>query len=102
MRAPNPTAARTWLLGSGTILATRNPIKFSPNERSKPSRTEDVKLVELTRNEPPRKPPFFSELFGTGVRYTGASVGFQPALSLAGRLVPLVSMAVTQWSDGEP
>jgi MFS transporter, MHS family, shikimate and dehydroshikimate transport protein len=45
---------------------------------------------------------FFSELFGTEVRYTGASVGYQLASPLAGGLAPLVSTALLQWSDGEP
>jgi MFS family permease len=45
---------------------------------------------------------FFSELFGTDVRYTGASIGYQLASPLAGGLAPLISMALLQWSDGQP
>lgn len=45
---------------------------------------------------------FFSELFGTEVRYTGASIGYQLASPLAGGLAPLISMALLQWSDGRP
>jgi len=45
---------------------------------------------------------FFSELFGTGVRYTGASIGYQLASPLAGGLAPLVCVALIQWSGGEP
>lgn len=43
---------------------------------------------------------FFSELFGTEVRYTGASIGYQLASPLAGGLAPMISMGLLQWSDG--
>ncbi len=45
---------------------------------------------------------FFSELFGTEVRYTGASIGYQLASPLAGGLAPLISTALLQWSGGKP
>jgi hypothetical protein len=45
---------------------------------------------------------FFSELFGTDVRYTGASIGYQLASPLAGGLAPLISTALLQWSGGRP
>lgn len=45
---------------------------------------------------------FFSELFGTDVRYTGASIGYQLASPLAGGLAPLISMALLQGSEGRP
>ena len=45
---------------------------------------------------------FFSEMFGTEVRYTGASIGYQLASPLAGGLAPLISTALLQWSGGEP
>jgi metabolite-proton symporter len=35
---------------------------------------------------------FFSELFGTSVRYTGASVGYQLASIVAGALAPIVAL----------
>ena len=35
---------------------------------------------------------FFSELFGTSVRYTGASVGYQLASIFAGALAPIIAM----------
>jgi metabolite-proton symporter len=35
---------------------------------------------------------FFSELFGTNVRYTGASIGYQLASPLAGGMAPIVAM----------
>ena len=44
---------------------------------------------------------FFSELFGTEVRYTGASIGYQLASPLAGGLAPLICIALLQWSGGE-
>jgi metabolite-proton symporter len=37
---------------------------------------------------------FFSELFGTSVRYTGASVGYQLASIFAGAIAPLVAVAL--------
>ena len=45
---------------------------------------------------------FFSELFGTQVRYSGASLGYQLASPLAGGLAPLIATALLQWSDGRP
>jgi MFS family permease len=45
---------------------------------------------------------FFSELFGTEVRYSGASVGYQFAAPLAGGLAPLVATGLVQWSSGRP
>jgi MFS family permease len=43
---------------------------------------------------------FFSELFGTEVRYTGASIGYHMASPFAGGLAPLVCIALLKWSDG--
>jgi MFS transporter, MHS family, shikimate and dehydroshikimate transport protein len=45
---------------------------------------------------------FFSELFGTEVRYTGASIGYQLSAPLAGGLAPLISLSLLEWSDGRP
>jgi MFS family permease len=45
---------------------------------------------------------FFSELFGTQVRYTGASIGYQLASPFAGGLAPLICTALIKRSDGEP
>jgi MFS family permease len=45
---------------------------------------------------------FFSELFGTEVRYSGASIGYQLAAPLAGGLAPLIATALVRWSDGQP
>ena len=45
---------------------------------------------------------FFSELFGTRVRYTGASLGYQLASPLAGGLAPLIATALLEWSGGKP
>jgi metabolite-proton symporter len=42
---------------------------------------------------------FFSELFGTDVRYTGASIGYQLAAPLAGGLVPLICVLLLKWAD---
>ncbi len=45
---------------------------------------------------------FFSELFGTSVRYSGASLGSQLAAPLAGGLAPLIATALLGWSGGQP
>jgi MFS family permease len=45
---------------------------------------------------------FFAELFGTRVRYSGASLGYQLAAPLAGGLAPLVAAALLEWSGGRP
>lgn len=39
---------------------------------------------------------FFSELFGTEVRYSGASVGYQLASPLAGGIAPLIAAALLE------
>lgn len=43
---------------------------------------------------------FFSELFGTRTRYTGASLGYQLAAPFAGGLAPLIASALLGWADG--
>jgi metabolite-proton symporter len=43
---------------------------------------------------------FFSELFGTDVRYTGASIGYQLASPLAGGLAPLICVSLLKWTNG--
>jgi MFS family permease len=45
---------------------------------------------------------FFSELFGTGVRYSGISFGFQLASPFAGGLAPLIATALLTWSGNSP
>ena len=37
---------------------------------------------------------FFSEMFGTGVRYSGVSIGYQLASVFAGSLAPIVAVAL--------
>jgi MFS transporter, MHS family, shikimate and dehydroshikimate transport protein len=44
---------------------------------------------------------FFSELFGTDVRYTGASIGYQLASPLAGGIAPMISMSLLEWGHGQ-
>lgn len=43
---------------------------------------------------------FFSELFGTNVRYSGVSIGYQLASPFAGGLAPLIATALLEWSGG--
>lgn len=45
---------------------------------------------------------FFSELFGTRVRYSGASLGYQLASPLAGGLAPLIATWLLNQSGGQP
>ena len=45
---------------------------------------------------------FFAELFGTRVRYSGASFGYQLASPLAGGLAPLIATQLLKWSDNNP
>jgi len=46
---------------------------------------------------------FFSELFGTRVRYSGASVGYQLASILAGAVAPLIAVALLNaWDSTVP
>ena len=45
---------------------------------------------------------FFSELFGTRVRYSGASLGYQLASPLAGGLAPIIATWLLKKSGGDP
>ena len=45
---------------------------------------------------------FFSELFGTRVRYSGASLGYQLASPLAGGMAPLIATALLDQTGGKP
>jgi hypothetical protein len=45
---------------------------------------------------------FFSELFGTRVRYSGASLGYQLASVFAGGLSPLIATALLRLGGGRP
>jgi MFS transporter, MHS family, shikimate and dehydroshikimate transport protein len=45
---------------------------------------------------------FFSELFGTGVRYSGVSIGFQLGALVAGAPTPFVAIWLLSSSGGKP
>jgi hypothetical protein len=46
---------------------------------------------------------FLSELFGTKVRYSGVSIGYQLASIVAGGLAPLIAVALyTRFDSGYP
>jgi MFS transporter, MHS family, shikimate and dehydroshikimate transport protein len=45
---------------------------------------------------------FFSELFGTSVRYSGASMGYQLAAPLAGGLAPMLATRFLGLANGRP
>ena len=44
---------------------------------------------------------FFSELFGTKVRYSGASIGYQLASPLAGGMAPLIATWLVERANGD-
>lgn len=44
---------------------------------------------------------FVAELFGTGVRYSGASLGFQFVSPFAGGIAPLVATSLLSWSGNQ-
>jgi MFS family permease len=46
------------------------------------------------------QPAFFTELFGSGVRYSGVALGHELASVLAGGLSPLVATALLAWAGG--
>jgi MFS family permease len=45
---------------------------------------------------------FLSELFGTRVRYSGISIGYQLASVFAGGLAPLIATSLMAWTGGNP
>ena len=45
---------------------------------------------------------YFSELFGTRVRYSGASLGYQLASVFAGGFAPLIATALLAANGGDP
>lgn len=45
---------------------------------------------------------FFSELFQTRMRYSGASLGYQLASVIAGGLSPMIATVLLSWSGGQP
>ena len=46
--------------------------------------------------------PYYSELFPTRLRYSGASLGFQIGAALSGGLTPLIAATLVAWSGGAP
>jgi MFS transporter, MHS family, shikimate and dehydroshikimate transport protein len=46
------------------------------------------------------QPAFFTELFGSGVRYSGVALGHELASVLAGGLSPLIATALLAWAGG--
>jgi MHS family shikimate/dehydroshikimate transporter-like MFS transporter len=44
--------------------------------------------------------PWYSELFPTRMRYSGASLGFQIGAALSGGLTPFIAAALLAWSGG--
>jgi MHS family shikimate/dehydroshikimate transporter-like MFS transporter len=44
--------------------------------------------------------PWYSELFPTRLRYSGASLGFQIGAALSGGLTPVIAAALMAWSAG--
>jgi MFS transporter, MHS family, shikimate and dehydroshikimate transport protein len=46
------------------------------------------------------EPAYFPELFGTRVRYSGASVGFQLSAALGGGFAPIIATALAGYVGG--
>jgi MFS family permease len=46
------------------------------------------------------QPAFFSELFGTAVRYSGISIGYQFSAVIAGGLAPFAATGLVAWAGG--
>jgi MFS transporter, MHS family, shikimate and dehydroshikimate transport protein len=46
------------------------------------------------------QPAFFSELFGTKVRYSGISIGYQFSAMIAGGLAPFIATGLVAWAGG--
>jgi MFS transporter, MHS family, shikimate and dehydroshikimate transport protein len=44
------------------------------------------------------QPAFFSELFGTNVRYSGVSLGYQLSAVFAGGLAPFIATVLLAWA----
>ena len=44
----------------------------------------------------------YSELFGTRVRYSGASLGYQLSITVGGGPAPFIATALVAWSGGSP
>jgi MHS family shikimate/dehydroshikimate transporter-like MFS transporter len=45
---------------------------------------------------------YFSELFGTRLRYSGASIGYQLASIVGGGISPAIATLLLAWAGGEP
>lgn len=48
------------------------------------------------------QPAFFSELFGTSVRYSGVFLGYEVSAVFAGSLAPFIATVLIAWSGGNP
>ncbi|WP_434447833.1 MFS transporter [Lentzea sp. E54] len=76
-----------WIFAFFPLLATKDPVLITV--------ATTVGLVLHGAMYGPQA-AFFSELFGTRVRYSGASVGYQLASIVAGALAPLIATALLQ------
>jgi hypothetical protein len=72
------------------------PLFWLFDTRSTPLVTLALLLVFLCSHAPMYAPQgaFFSELFGTSVRYSGASLGAQLSAAVAGGFSPLIATAL--------
>ncbi len=76
-----------WIFAFFALLDTRDPVLITV--------ATTVGLVLHGAMYGPQA-AFFSELFGTRVRYSGASIGYQLASIVAGALAPLIATALLQ------
>ena len=74
-----------WIFAFFALLDTRDPVLITV--------ATTVGLVLHGAMYGPQA-AFFSELFGTRVRYSGASIGYQLASIAAGALAPLIATAL--------
>jgi MFS family permease len=92
-----------YLAGAGALAAFAFPFFWMVDTASAATITLAV-VIGLVAHAAMYAPQaaFFSELFGTDVRYTGASIGYQLASPLSGGVAPLISMALLEWAGGRP
>jgi MFS family permease len=85
-----------YLFGAVMTAVLAYPLFWLFDTQSTPLAWLALLLVFLTSHAPMYAPQgaFFSELFGTSVRYSGASLGAQLSAAVAGGFSPLIATAL--------
>jgi MHS family shikimate/dehydroshikimate transporter-like MFS transporter len=88
-----------YLIGAGFTMLFAFPFFWLLNTRSTPLIWLAIVLAVNIGHDAMYGPQaaYFSELFGTRVRYTGASLSYQLSSVLAGGLAPLIATALLAW-----